>query len=80
MRKALPVGEECMEALLATSGEHQYKGKQRQNHEHAQFEVAASIEEVIPGPKMLREGHGAERNSGEDEQNPAEDCKDSCLA
>ena len=61
MRKALPVGEERMEALLATSGEHQYEAKQRQNHEHAEFEVAASVEKMIPGPEVLRDRHCAER-------------------
>ena len=69
--KILPGREQRMEAFLAAFCEHQHQREQRQDHQHAQFEVAASIKEMIPGPEMLSEWHGAKRYGREKQQNPA---------
>lgn len=76
----MPGREQRMKTLLAAFCEHQHEGEQRQDHQHAQFEVVASVEEMIPCPEVLRHWHGAERYGGEDQEYPADERKDSRRA
>jgi hypothetical protein len=72
----VPRQEERLNTLLAAFCEHQHEGEQRQNHERAQFKVAAPMEEMIPGPEVLRDRHRADRYGRENQESPANDRED----
>jgi hypothetical protein len=48
--------------------EHKQKVKTEDEKQQARLEVDSAVKKVIPGPRVLREGHGNQLNGGEHQQ------------
>ncbi len=54
--------------LPAVITEHKQKVKADHEKEEARLEVHTTAKEVVPGPRILREGHGNQLNGNEYQQ------------